>query len=410
MRRVFIPNRGEIAVRIVNACHGLGLECVVGASEPDMDGLAARTADRAVCIGPGPATQSYLKVDAVVHAALSTRCDAIHPGYGFLSESPALAERAREHGVTFVGPSAKTMKLAGDKLAARREAAQAGAPVLPGGEVTNPEQARALAKQIGYPLLVKAAGGGGGRGIKRVEDDDELDSLISLARSEAGSAFGDDRVYLEKLIEAARHVEVQIAADEHSTVLHLGERDCTVQRRFQKVVEEALAPQLSDATRRRLQQAAVAFAERIGYLNLGTAEFVIDAATGDPYFLEMNCRIQVEHPVTEAITYLDLVQMQLQIAARPAARDRAGRRLLPRPRDRMPAQRGGPEPWLSPQPRHPVAVRGAPARRPSRGHALPGGNRRPALLRLPAGQVHRARCRPRARDRDPHRGSGGPRR
>jgi acetyl-CoA carboxylase, biotin carboxylase subunit len=314
MRRVFIPNRGEIAVRIVNACHGLGLECVVGASEPDMDGLAAHIADRAVCLGPGPASQSYLRDDVVVHAALSTRCDAIHPGYGFLSESPVLAERAREHGLTFVGPPARAMKLAGDKLAAREEAAKAGAPVLPGGEVASADEARALAKQIGYPLLVKAAGGGGGRGIKRIHDDDELDSLISLARSEAGSAFGDDRVYLEKLIETARHVEVQIAADEHGIVLHLGERDCTVQRRFQKVVEEALAPQLTDATRRRLQQSAVAFAERIGYRNLGTAEFVIDAATGDPYFLEMNCRIQVEHPVTEAITYLDLVQMQLQIA------------------------------------------------------------------------------------------------
>jgi acetyl-CoA carboxylase biotin carboxylase subunit len=315
MRRVFIPNRGEIAVRIVNACHGLGLECVVGASEPDMDGLAAHLADRVVCIGPGPAGQSYLRRDLVVHAALSTRCDAIHPGYGFLSESPALAESAREHGLTFVGPPARTMELAGDKLTAREEAAKAGAPVLPGGEVASVAEARELAKQIGYPLLVKAAGGGGGRGIKRVRDEDELDSSVSLARSEAGAAFGDDRVYLEKLIESARHVEVQIAADEHGTVLHLGERDCTVQRRFQKVVEEALAPQLSDDNRRRLQQAAVAFAERINYRNLGTAEFVIDAATGDPYFLEMNCRIQVEHPVTEAITYLDLVQMQLQIAS-----------------------------------------------------------------------------------------------
>jgi acetyl-CoA carboxylase, biotin carboxylase subunit len=315
MRRVFIPNRGEIAVRIVNACHGLGLECVVGASQPDMDGLAARIADRKVCIGPGPAALSYLNVDAVVHAALSTRCDAIHPGYGFLSESPALAEKAREHGVTFVGPPARAIKLSGDKLAARDEAAKAGAPVLPGGEVTNAEEARALANTIGYPLLVKAAGGGGGRGIKRVQTQDELDGLLSLARSEAGAAFGDDRVYLEKLIEAARHVEVQIAADDHRSVLHLGDRDCTVQRRFQKVVEEARAPQVPAATRQRLQDSAVAFAERIGYRNLGTAEFVIDAATGDPYFLEMNCRIQVEHPVTEAITYLDLVQMQLQIAS-----------------------------------------------------------------------------------------------
>jgi acetyl-CoA carboxylase, biotin carboxylase subunit len=315
MRRVFIPNRGEIAVRIVNACHGLGLECVVGASEPDMSGLAAHVADRAVCLGPGPASQSYLKVDAVVHAALSTRCDAVHPGYGFLSESPALAESAREHGLTFVGPPTRAIRLAGDKLAAREEAAKAGAPVLPGGEVKNADEARALAGSIGYPLLVKAAGGGGGRGIKRVQDEDELESLLSLARSEAGAAFGDDRVYLEKLVEAARHVEVQIAADEHGTVLHLGERDCTVQRRFQKVVEEALAPQLPYHVRHRLRQSAVAFAERINYRNLGTAEFVIDTATGEPYFLEMNCRIQVEHPVTEVITYLDLVQMQLQVAA-----------------------------------------------------------------------------------------------
>jgi acetyl-CoA carboxylase biotin carboxylase subunit len=315
MRRVFIPNRGEIAVRIVNACHGLGLECVVGASEPDMHGLAAHIADRVVCIGPGPASQSYLKVDAVIHAALSTRCDAIHPGYGFLSESPALARRAREHGLTFVGPPTDAITLAGDKPAAREEAARAGAPVLPGGEVAGVDQARSLAHEIGYPLLVKAAGGGGGRGIKRVHDDDELSDLLSLARSEAGAAFGDDRVYLEKLIDAARHVEVQLAADHHGNVLHLGERDCSVQRRFQKVVEEAPAPGLSEETRRRLQESAVAFASRVDYRNLGTAEFVIDGATGDPYFLEMNCRIQVEHPVTEAITYLDLVQMQLQIAS-----------------------------------------------------------------------------------------------
>jgi acetyl-CoA carboxylase, biotin carboxylase subunit len=315
MRRVFVPNRGEIAVRIVNACHSLGLEAVVGASEPDMHSLAAHLADRTVCIGPGPASRSYLRDDLVVHAALSTRCDAIHPGYGFLSESPALADRARRHGLTFVGPPTAAMRLAGDKLAARAEAAKAGAPVLPGGEVTDGGQARRLAAEIGYPLLVKAAGGGGGRGIKRVHDEDELDGLLSLARSEAGAAFGDDRVYLEKLIESARHVEVQIVADEHGTVLHLGERDCTVQRRFQKVVEEAPAPQLPESTRTRLRQSAVAFAERINYRNLGTAEFVIDASTGDPYFLEMNCRIQVEHPVTEAVTYLDLVATQLQLAS-----------------------------------------------------------------------------------------------
>jgi acetyl-CoA carboxylase, biotin carboxylase subunit len=315
MRRVFIPNRGEIALRIVNACHKLGLHAVVGASEADMQGLAARMADRVVCIGPGPASESYLRDDVIVHAALSTRCDAIHPGYGFLSESPRLADRAREHGLTFVGPPSAAMRLAGDKLAARTEAARAGAPVLPGGEVLNANQARSLAGEIGYPLLVKAAGGGGGRGIKRVHGEDELDDLVALARREAGAAFADDRVYLEKLIESARHIEVQIAADQQGVVLGLGERDCSVQRRFQKVVEEARAPGLPEPTRRRLQDSAVEFAKRIGYRNLGTVEFVIDAATGKPYFLEVNCRIQVEHPVTEAITYLDLVAMQLQIAA-----------------------------------------------------------------------------------------------
>jgi acetyl-CoA carboxylase biotin carboxylase subunit len=314
MKRVFIANRGEIAVRIVAACRALDLECVVGASAADMDGMAAREADRVVCIGPAPASESYLRADVVVQAALGTGCDAIHPGYGFLSESPRLASLARGHDLTFVGPPTETIELAGDKLAARRAAAEAGAPVLPGGEVSSTAGARALAAEIGYPLLVKAAGGGGGRGIKRVHDEDELEGLLTLARSEAGSAFGDDRVYLERLIESARHVEVQIAADEHGATLHLGERDCSVQRRFQKVVEEALAPGLADATRRPLRDSAVAFARHIGYRNLGTAEFIIDGETGKPYFLEVNCRIQVEHPVTEEVTGLDLVAMQLEIA------------------------------------------------------------------------------------------------
>jgi acetyl-CoA carboxylase, biotin carboxylase subunit len=315
MKRVFIPNRGEIAVRIVNACRTLSLECVVGASEPDMDGMAAHLADRAVCIGPGPAAESYLRDDTVVQAALGTGCDAIHPGYGFLSESPSLATRARENGLTFVGPPVEAIELAGDKLAARAKAASAGAPVLPGGEVRSAGAARTLAGEIGYPLLVKAAGGGGGRGIKRIHDGEELESLVSLARSEAGAAFGDDRVYLERLIDNARHVEVQIAADDRGEVVHLGDRDCSVQRRFQKVVEEATAPAMPDATRATLRQSAVSFAAALGYCNLGTAEFVIDADTGEPYFLEVNCRIQVEHPVTEAVTGLDLVAMQLRIAA-----------------------------------------------------------------------------------------------
>ncbi len=314
IKRVFVANRGEIALRIVNACEQLGVETVVGTSEADRDGLAARRADRAVCIGPAPAGESYLRDDLVVQAALGTECDAIHPGYGFLSESPKLAARAHEHGLIFIGPPPEVMALSGDKLRARAEAARAGVPVLPGKEIAPGDDARKAADEIGYPVLVKAAGGGGGRGIKLAKDGDELDNLLSLARSEAGAAFGDERVYLERFVANARHVEVQIAADDHGAVVHLGERDCSVQRRYQKVVEEAPAPNLEPATRNALTAEAVAFATAIGYRNLGTVEFVLDADTGEYFFLEINCRIQVEHPVTEAVTGRDLVELQLHIA------------------------------------------------------------------------------------------------
>jgi len=310
MRRVFIANRGEIAVRIVSACRSLGLETVVGASEVDRDGLAAHVADRVVVIGPGPAAQSYLRDDIVVQAALGTGCDAIHPGYGFLAENPALARRARDHGLTFVGPPPEVMELSGDKLRAREAARRAGLPILPGHEVATPAEAR----DIGYPLLIKAAGGGGGRGIKLAQDEDELRSLLGLARSEASAAFGDERLYVERFIAAARHVEVQITADDHGSVVHLGERECSVQRRYQKIVEESPAPALSVHTRDALHGAAVAFARAIGYRNLGTVEFVVDAVTEEFFFLEINCRIQVEHPVSEAVTGRDLVALQLQIA------------------------------------------------------------------------------------------------
>ena len=314
IKRVFVANRGEIALRIVNACQELGLETVVGTSEADRDGLAARRADRAVCIGPAPASESYLRDDLVVQAALGTECDAIHPGYGFLSESPKLAARASENGLVFIGPPPEVIELSGDKLRARDEAARAGVPILPGKEIGPGDDARQAADEIGYPVLVKAAGGGGGRGIKLAKDGDELDSLLSLARSEAGAAFGDERLYLERFVANARHVEVQIAADEHGAVVHLGERDCSVQRRYQKVVEEAPAPNLDPATRNALTAEAVAFATAIGYRNLGTVEFVLDVDTGEYFFLEVNCRIQVEHPVTEAVTGRDLVKLQIHIA------------------------------------------------------------------------------------------------
>jgi acetyl-CoA carboxylase biotin carboxylase subunit len=310
MKRVFVANRGEIAVRIIVACQALGLETVLGTSDVDRGGMAAHLADRTVVIGPGPASQSYLRDDLVVQAAIGTGCDAIHPGYGFLSENPKLAERAAEHGLIFVGPPAQVIELAGDKLRARERAADAGVPVLPGGPVTRPQDAAGL----GYPLLIKAAGGGGGRGIKLARDDAALGELLVLARSEARSAFGDERVYAERYVAAARHVEVQIVADDSGACVHLGERDCSVQRRYQKVVEEAPAPGLAPECRDALHAAAVEFARAIGYRNVGTVEFILDARSGEFFFLEMNCRIQVEHPVTEAVTGHDLVALQLRIA------------------------------------------------------------------------------------------------
>jgi acetyl-CoA carboxylase, biotin carboxylase subunit len=315
IERVFVANRGEIAVRIVGACHKLGLEAVVGASEVDMDGTAARMADRVVCIGPAPASDSYLRHDAIVQAALGTGCDAIHPGYGFLSENPLLANAARENGITFVGPPAEAIELAGDKLRARAEAVAAGLPVVPGRELATLDDARKLADESGYPLLLKAAGGGGGRGIKLAHDGDELAGLFGVAVAEARAAFGDERLYGERFIRAARHVEVQVAADEHRNAIHIGERDCSVQRRYQKLIEEAPAPFLPADTRDALRSEAVALARAIGYRNLGTVEFIVDAERGDFFFLEVNCRIQVEHPVTEAVTGLDLVAEQLEIAA-----------------------------------------------------------------------------------------------
>jgi acetyl-CoA carboxylase biotin carboxylase subunit len=312
--RLFIANRGEIAVRIVRTCRELGIESVLGVSTVDRDSLAAELADRTVVIGPPHAAESYLRVETIVAAALGTGADAIHPGYGFLAESPALAAAAAEHGLRFVGPPAAVIETAGDKLAARSLAQSAGLPVVPGGEIATLQQAEEFAEQHGYPVLLKAAAGGGGRGIKLAGDLDELRLGHALARAEAGAAFGDERLYIERLIAPARHVEVQIAADQHGSVIHLGERDCSTQRRYQKLVEEAPAPGLDDGLRTALLQAAVAFANAIDYRNLGTVEFVVDVARESFHFLECNCRIQVEHPVTEALTGLDLVAMQLAIA------------------------------------------------------------------------------------------------
>jgi acetyl-CoA carboxylase, biotin carboxylase subunit len=311
---VLIANRGEIAVRIIRTCRKLNIATVLAASTADLDSMPARLADRTVCIGPARPGESYLKVDTIVHAALATQSDAIHPGYGFLSERAALASLCETAGVVFIGPTAAQIDAVGDKLRARAEAEAAGVPVVPGGALASVDEAIALARVIGAPLLVKAVGGGGGRGMKRVDRLEDLPATMELAAAEAGAAFGDARVYLERFVSSGRHVEVQVLGDGNGRVIHLGERDCSVQRRYQKLVEETPAPGLSATLRSALYSAAIRFAERLSYRGAGTVEFLVDRERDTFYFLEMNARIQVEHPVTEAVTGVDLVEAQIAIA------------------------------------------------------------------------------------------------
>jgi acetyl-CoA carboxylase biotin carboxylase subunit len=314
IKRILIANRGEIAVRVIRTCEKLGIETVLCVSEADRGSLGAQLATKAVCIGPPQPAKSYLSVETVVQAALGFRCDAIHPGYGFLSERADLARLCEEEGVIFIGPTAAQIEAVGDKLRARSEAIAAEVPVVPGGPVEGPAAARALAEQIGVPLLVKAVGGGGGRGMKLVEDLAQLEATMDLASAEASAAFGDARVYLERYVGKGRHIEVQLLGDGAGKVVHFGERDCSVQRRYQKLVEETPAPALPAATREKLLAAAVRFAERLDYRGAGTVEFLYDVERDEFYFLEMNARIQVEHPVTEEVTGVDLIAEQIAIA------------------------------------------------------------------------------------------------
>ncbi|MBI3108982.1 MAG: acetyl-CoA carboxylase biotin carboxylase subunit [Candidatus Rokubacteria bacterium] len=317
MNTVLVANRGEIAVRVIRACRALGLRTVAVYSEADRGALHARLADRAVCIGPAPAARSYLDAQALLATARGVGADAVHPGYGFLAENADFAAACAEAGLIFVGPSAEAIRAMGDKVQARARAAALGIPVVPGprGALAGPAEVAAAARSIGYPLLLKAAAGGGGRGMRVVRSAGELAEAFGTAHAEAQAAFGDGRLYVERFLEGVRHVEVQVLADRFGAAVQLGERDCSIQRRHQKVLEEAPAPGVSPALRAAMGAAALALARGIKYESAGTVEFVLEPATGRFHFIEMNTRIQVEHPVTEVVTGVDLVAAQLRVAA-----------------------------------------------------------------------------------------------
>ncbi len=314
-RKILIANRGEIALRIQRACRELGISTVAVHSTADAEAMHVRLADESVCIGPPPAKDSYLNIPSILSAAAITGADAIHPGYGFLSENAAFAEMVDAHGLTFIGPSADHIAMMGDKIAAKAAMAAVGVPLVPGsaGALADVETARAVAQRIGYPVLIKAAAGGGGRGMKVARDASELDDAFSLARTESRAAFGNDAVYMEKYLDRPRHIELQIMADNHGSVVHFGERDCSLQRRHQKLLEEAGSPAISAAQRDALGDTATAALRKLGYRNAGTLEFLYQ--DGQFAFIEMNTRLQVEHPVTEMLCDVDLVREQIRVAA-----------------------------------------------------------------------------------------------
>ena len=316
INKILIANRGEIAVRILRACRDMGIPAVVAYSEADRDTLAVKLADEAICIGPAEARRSYLNQPAVISAAMITGCDAVHPGYGFLSEDATFAEACGAHDLTFIGPRAEVLERFASKYAVRRMLAANGLPTVPGsrGIVTDLRDALDQASEAGYPVLLKPSAGGGGRGMRLVRSPREMETSLPLARSEAQAAFGDDSVYFERWIEESRHVEVQVMVDQHGNGVHLGERDCSVQRRHQKIIEEGPSPAMDEASRERLRDLAIRSVVAAGYESAGTLEVLLDEK-GDFYFIEINCRIQVEHPVTEMVTGEDLIAEQIRIAA-----------------------------------------------------------------------------------------------
>jgi acetyl-CoA carboxylase biotin carboxylase subunit len=314
-KRVLVANRGEIAVRVIRALHENDVEAVAVYSNADADSLHVRLADRAVRIGPPATTESYLKIPSLVAAATTTGCEAVHPGYGFLAENPAFVEACADNDLVFIGPTADVMARMGDKVEAKRELRAADVPLVPGTEeATTVEQARAAADEVGYPVLLKASAGGGGKGMRLVHGPDELDSAYGMASLEAEAAFGDGSLYLEKAVSPARHVEIQVLCDSQDGVLTLGERECSIQRRHQKLVEESPSPALDEATREEMEAAAERACRAIGYRNAGTFEFLLGPDRSF-YFIELNARLQVEHPVTELVTGIDIVREQLRVAA-----------------------------------------------------------------------------------------------
>ena len=316
LEKVIIANRGEIALRILRACREIGIKTVAVHSEADRDQMHVRLADESVCIGPAPSTESYLNIPAIISAAEVTNAVGIHPGYGFLSENADFAERVESSGFVFIGPKADTIRLMGDKISAKETMRKVGVPCVPGSDGQlgeDPEENIRLAKDIGFPVIVKAAGGGGGRGMRVVHSEGSLLNAISLTRTEAKTAFNNDTIYLEKFLDKPRHIEFQILADTHGNAIHLGERDCSMQRRHQKIIEEAPAPGITDRQRRRLGERVADACAKIGYRGAGTVEFLFE--NGKFYFIEMNTRVQVEHPVTEMITGIDIIREQLRIAS-----------------------------------------------------------------------------------------------
>ncbi len=313
--KILIANRGEIALRVHRACQEMGIRTVAVHSEADADAMHVKLADESVCLGPPPAGRSYLHIPAIIAAAEITGAQAIHPGYGFLSENARFAEIVEAHGLTFIGPKPETIRLMGDKITAKKAAVEAGIPVVPGsdGAISDMTEARKVAKEVGFPVLIKAAAGGGGRGMKVAETEDKLESALQTASTEAKAAFGDGAVYIERYLGKPRHIEIQVMADEHGNVLHLAERDCSLQRRHQKILEEAPSVALTPDERSRIGEIVRTAVGKIGYRGAGTVEFLYE--NGEFFFIEMNTRLQVEHPVTELITGIDLVREQIRVAA-----------------------------------------------------------------------------------------------